>query len=443
MTRNLLAVAALTLIAGTAHAQYASEPDCVSGCGAGGICIDAGGEWVCTCASGYDLAGATCVDIDECVESYDAAIFTSLGAYRAAVAALDFDTTGVETFDNLGPDGTASTNLQAIATSTVLGVAFEPLWPGLSPQLPTANAVAGCGGATSSGVFAMLNNNVCALAWQGRPPGPAIRFHPIDPDLAIVAAAAFNASVDDQLVMSFHDADGNVLISAIIPPGAPAVVGVIAQVPARFVSIGPSPNNPGNGLIAFDNLEIAFRPIGGVGGSICGDDATCTNTPGGYTCTSDLCPSDPDKDAPGVCGCGELELDANEDGTVDCGYGACPPDLAPTVACGTAGVCASTFGNQTCDVLTGVITNDCDDVLPAQRIESCNGDDDDCDGAIDEGFDADCGPGAMYYAVVSDAAGVPVGTIRCHDVAGVLDCDRSTTHPDELEVYPELVCPAP
>ncbi|HRE88688.1 MAG TPA: hypothetical protein PK095_06055 [Myxococcota bacterium] len=440
----LLLIAAVT--ASPVRAQYADEGACLVGCGVGGSCAFAAGTWNCSCASGYRLSSGSCLDIDECIESYESAVFTSRPAYLAAVGAAQFDVSGVETFDNLGLDGSASANGQGITTSPTLGIAFEPLWPGLFTQQPVAFAVGTCGGAVSSGTFAMLNNAACVVNWAG-PSGPPIRFYPLDPDVAIVGAGVFNASVDDTLIMRFYAVDGSVLISATIPAGAPAFVGVIAQVPATAVSIGPAPNNAGNGLIAFDNLEIATRPRGRVGGNLCGPDATCVNLPGTYECIVDDCPSDPDKTEPGVCGCGAPETDANQDGLADCGYGLCPVGvpLESTIACGDTGVCATTFGTRSCDIMTGLVSDDCAELLPEVPTETCDLVDNDCDGAVDEGFDTSCGPGLprFYYAVVRDASGEPVGTIRCHETAGELDCDRDPDDPDQLRVYPELLCPNP
>lgn len=434
------------LTATAARAQYADQGACVTGCGVGGTCAFAAGTWNCSCTSGYRLSSGTCLDIDECVESYESAVFTSRVAYLAAVQAAQFDVSGVETFDNLGAGGAASANGQGITASPTLGIGFEPLWPGLFAQQPVAFAVGTCGGATSSGSFAMLNNALCVVNWAG-PSGPPIRFYPLDPDVAIVAAGVFNASVDDTLIMKFYAADGSVLIAATIPAGSPAFVGVIAQVPATAVSIGPAPNNGGNGLIAFDNLEIATRPRGRVGGNLCGPDATCVNLPGTYACITDDCPSDPDKTEPGVCGCGEPETDANQDGIADCGFGLCPrgEPLESTIACGATGVCATVFGTRRCDVMTGVTSDDCDERLPEVPTETCDAADNDCDGAVDEGFDTSCGPGLprFYYAVVRDAAGELVGTLRCHASAGELDCDRDPSDPEQLRVYPELLCPNP
>ncbi|MCC6623605.1 MAG: DUF11 domain-containing protein [Deltaproteobacteria bacterium] len=133
-----------------------------------------------------------------------------------------------------------------------------------------------------------------------------------------------------------------------------------------------------------------------------------------------------------------------EDGCVN------EPFVSEQVACGT-GDCATIVGSTTCDPETGEVTDDCDEIL-AGLVEICDGDDDDCDGEIDEGFDVDCGPGLVYYAIVEDEQGQAVGTIRCFKdtTSGALDCshqddDPATFDVDEsqyLEVFDGLLCPA-
>ncbi|HET8933481.1 MAG TPA: hypothetical protein VFN67_08585 [Polyangiales bacterium] len=49
------------------------------------------------------------------------------------------------------------------------------------------------------------------------------------------------------------------------------------------------------------------------------DPAECTLSPyAADSCSSDLCPDDPDKLAPGSCGCGSPDTDSDADGTLDC-----------------------------------------------------------------------------------------------------------------------------
>ncbi|MBQ9396050.1 MAG: hypothetical protein IJU23_11150 [Proteobacteria bacterium] len=69
----------------------------------------------------------------------------------------------------------------------------------------------------------------------------------------------------------------------------------------------------------------------------CGENQLCINA----ECKdlpSDLCPFDPDKKAPGVCGCGIPDLDLDNNGIVDCvesGVDLCPDDADKT----TPGIC--------------------------------------------------------------------------------------------------------
>jgi len=71
-------------------------------------------------------------------------------------------------------------------------------------------------------------------------------------------------------------------------------------------------------------------------GDICDDDRDGDGFPNAV----DGCPDDATKSEPGVCGCGNPELDSNNDGEVDCGEDTCPDDpdkLNPGVCgCGVA-----------------------------------------------------------------------------------------------------------
>lgn len=57
--------------------------------------------------------------------------------------------------------------------------------------------------------------------------------------------------------------------------------------------------------------------------------------PGDSEMGTDECPDDPDKDAPGLCGCGVLDSDSDDDGTPDC-HDNCPidPDKTEPGECG-------------------------------------------------------------------------------------------------------------
>jgi uncharacterized protein (TIGR03382 family) len=81
---------------------------------------------------------------------------------------------------------------------------------------------------------------------------------------------------------------------------------------------------------------------------------TCTDTDGDGTCDdADGCPTDPDKTAPGVCGCGVVEstTDTDGDGTADCvdGCAADPGKTAPgTCGCGVADTDTDADGTPDC-----------------------------------------------------------------------------------------------
>jgi hypothetical protein len=68
------------------------------------------------------------------------------------------------------------------------------------------------------------------------------------------------------------------------------------------------------------------------GGEARWDDRTCSGRLD-YVCErmTDLCPSDPNKMAPGTCGCGAADIDSDEDGLLDC------EDSAPSCAPASAG----------------------------------------------------------------------------------------------------------
>ena len=76
---------------------------------------------------------------------------------------------------------------------------------------------------------------------------------------------------------------------------------------------------------------------GGVGAGKWTDES-CTGL-ANFVCEGDLCPSDPNKTEPGVCGCGVADTDGDGDGTPNCVDG-CPSDSNKTVpgvcGCGTS-----------------------------------------------------------------------------------------------------------
>lgn len=106
-----------------------------------------------------------------------------------------------------------------------------------------------------------------------------------------------------------------------------------------------------------------------------GDDAdsqlACEQPAGHVALAGDLCPEDPGKVDPGVCGCGIPDTDMDNDGTEDCIDG-CPTDpnkIAPGICgCGIPDVDTDNDGLadciDNCPLLEGVIGDPCDDGDP-------------------------------------------------------------------------------
>ena len=76
--------------------------------------------------------------------------------------------------------------------------------------------------------------------------------------------------------------------------------------------------------------------------------------------SSDGCPDDPAKSAPGVCGCGVADTDTDADGSADC-LDSCPSDIGKTGAgvcgCGVSDADANNNSTPDCNdpVLAGVV----------------------------------------------------------------------------------------
>jgi hypothetical protein len=97
------------------------------------------------------------------------------------------------------------------------------------------------------------------------------------------------------------------------------------------------------------------------------------------TAPEDLCPDDPDKTEPGICGCGVPDTDTDGDGIADC-IDNCPADYNP--------------GQEDCN--NNGVGNACDAINPGADDSDCNGVDDDCDGTADDDYeptDTVCGTG--------------------------------------------------
>jgi len=129
----------------------------------------------------------------------------------------------------------------------------------------------------------------------------------------------------------------------------------------------------------------------------CGVADTDSDSDGTADCF-DLCPNDPNKVAPGQCGCGVADTDSDGDGTADC-LDLCPNDpgkVAPGI-CGCGVSDADTDGdgivdcNDNCDTIANPGQEDCDldgigdacEIVAGTQLDTnLNGQPDDCETGI-------------------------------------------------------------
>ncbi len=134
----------------------------------------------------------------------------------------------------------------------------------------------------------------------------------------------------------------------------------------------------------------------------------CDDRGGSYP--PDACPNDPNKIAPGICGCGVPDADSDNDGTADC-LDSCPADPVKTspgvCGCGAVDSSADSDADGTVDCLDGCSTD------PAKTSPGVCG----C-GVSDVDSDAD-GAANCNDACPSDPNKVAAGVCGC----GVLDTD--------------------
>ncbi|MEK6642674.1 MAG: FG-GAP repeat protein [Planctomycetota bacterium] len=89
-----------------------------------------------------------------------------------------------------------------------------------------------------------------------------------------------------------------------------------------------------------DTAVVGARADDNAGGSDAGSaytfDLGCDDDEDGIVNANDGCPNDPNKSAPGACGCGVSDVDANADGTPDCSdaaaCGTCAQGVMPAMA---------------------------------------------------------------------------------------------------------------
>ncbi|NIK92071.1 T9SS type A sorting domain-containing protein [Mangrovimonas sp. CR14] len=162
---------------------------------------------------------------------------------------------------------------------------------------------------------------------------------------------------------------------------------------------------------------------------------------------NDLCPNDPDKIAPGDCGCGVPDTDADGDGTPDCND-LCPNDPGKVepgdCGCGVADLDSDGDGiadcndicpgsNDTADADGDGIPDGCDDGCDNSLVGTSCDDGDPC--TIDDVYDKDCGCSGVLPD--SDNDTVPDCEDICPGYNDLADADGDGI-PDGCE--DELVC---
>ncbi len=190
----------------------------------------------------------------------------------------------------------------------------------------------------------------------------------------------------------------------------------------------------------------------------------CSNTPnqivgpwtdGGGACVSEFCdgdndgtpdcddgcPGDPNKTAPGICGCGEPDVDSDEDGVMDCDDG-CPSDPYKTepgfCGCGVADVDSDGDGLLDCEDPCPTWSGECIDDGETLLVAVGESIQDAIDAAPDEGF-VQLAPGThlshslnfhgrpVSLLGATDASGNPASTIDGEGGGSVLLCVSGET----------------
>ncbi|MBS1582350.1 MAG: T9SS type A sorting domain-containing protein, partial [Bacteroidetes bacterium] len=191
---------------------------------------------------------------------------------------------------------------------------------------------------------------------------------PADPNKT--APGACGCGTADVSTTYYADTDGD----GAGDPSAP-LAGFTCTVPAGYVASNTDgcPNDPNKvapGACGCGTADVPTTYYADADGDGVGDPNatlagfTCTVPAGYVTSNTDGCPNDPNKVAPGVCGCGTADTDSDGDGTADCNDG-CPNDpnkIAPGICgCGTADT--DTDGDGTADCNDGC-PNDPDKIAP-------------------------------------------------------------------------------
>ncbi len=226
----------------------------------------------------------------------------------------------------------------------------------------------------------------------------------------------------------------------------------------RLASVGDSQNSyaSANGDIGSPGFYAEFHCIGACctngactadvtptdctagGGTYVGDGTTCEGDADGdgtdETC-GDECPQDPNKLAPGQCGCGTPDTDTDGDGTADCNDG-CPNDpgkIDPGI-CGCGTPDDDIDGDGTADCEDGC-PNDPNKINPGQC--GCGAPDDDSDG---DGT-ADCNDGCPNdpNKIAPGNCGCGVAETGDSDGDGIDDCNDLCPGVDDAVFAPGCV----
>jgi hypothetical protein len=248
---------------------------------------------------------------------------------------------------------------------------------------------------------------------------------PTDPNKTVPGACG--CGVADVATTYYADVDGDGFGA-----GAP-IAGFTCTVPPGTVTNNtdgcPSdPNKQAPGVCGCGVADVATTYYADVDGDGFGDPAnsqagfTCSVPAGFVTNNTDGCPADPNKQAPGVCGCGVADTDTDNDGLADC-VDPCPAGPNPGASCndnnactindvvGSNCQCAGTFQDSDSDGVCDA--NDNCPNLSGQQGDACN---DGNAATINDVITANC---VCAGVQPNDCLGVPGGTAQpgtsCND----------------------------
>jgi len=165
-----------------------------------------------------------------------ATAFTDENAWRAAVS----NVYALETWDTTA----AGSDVGALPS---LGIRFLPLDDGTQP---TVQDYSFTGGVVKSGPHNLLNDRDQSLPARG-----PLNMVPLDPDNLVFGIGLWNVGGDDQLRLSFFDANDNLIESVISAPsfGFFGIVNSLGAARAEIDFVG------GNGYAPTDDLQTATR----------------------------------------------------------------------------------------------------------------------------------------------------------------------------------------